>query len=107
MSPSDENAASLIAALDRGESLPARWYTDPAITEREIQRAKNNLRAQLLRELSTTARRADVLGNYEMLLGSWRAGLSSLLATHTAPRTTTHSTTPRGISAHIGRSANP
>ena len=38
MSPSDENAASLIAALDRGESLPARWYTDPAITEREIQR---------------------------------------------------------------------
>jgi len=34
MSPSDENAASLIAALDRGESLPARWYTDPAITER-------------------------------------------------------------------------
>jgi len=38
MSPSDENAASLIAALDRGESLPARWYTDPAITEHEIQR---------------------------------------------------------------------
>jgi choline monooxygenase len=26
----------LLAALDRGESLPARWYTDPSITEREI-----------------------------------------------------------------------
>jgi phenylpropionate dioxygenase-like ring-hydroxylating dioxygenase large terminal subunit len=32
-----ENTDSLIAALDRGESLPARWYTDPAITSREIE----------------------------------------------------------------------
>ncbi len=31
-----ETSASLLAALDRGESLPARWYTDPSITEREI-----------------------------------------------------------------------
>ena len=31
-----DNPATLLAALDRGESLPARWYTDPAITEREI-----------------------------------------------------------------------
>ena len=31
-----ENPAALLAALDRGESLPARWYTDPSITEREI-----------------------------------------------------------------------
>ena len=37
MSASDETAASLIAGLDRGESLPARWYTDQAITDREIQ----------------------------------------------------------------------
>src|SRR5258708_15310946 len=36
MSDSAENAASLLAGLARGESLPARWYTDPAITEREI-----------------------------------------------------------------------
>ena len=28
---------NLIAALDRGESLPARWYTDPSITAREIE----------------------------------------------------------------------
>ena len=27
--------ADLLAALDRGESLPAHWYTDPAITARE------------------------------------------------------------------------
>jgi phenylpropionate dioxygenase-like ring-hydroxylating dioxygenase large terminal subunit len=31
-----ENPAALHATLARGESLPARWYTDPAITEREI-----------------------------------------------------------------------
>ena len=36
MSQSIESSANLIAALDRGESLPSRWYTDPAITEREI-----------------------------------------------------------------------
>ncbi len=36
MKDSAENVASLLAGLARGESLPARWYTDPAITEREI-----------------------------------------------------------------------
>src|SRR5271168_4393909 len=31
-----QNPADLLAALDRGESLPAQWYTDPSITEQEI-----------------------------------------------------------------------
>ena len=31
-----DTSPNLLAALDRGESLPARWYTDPGITEREI-----------------------------------------------------------------------
>lgn len=31
-----EDSASLTAGLRRGQSLPSRWYTDPAITEREI-----------------------------------------------------------------------
>jgi choline monooxygenase len=31
-----ETSAQLHAALDRGESLGARWYTDPAITESEF-----------------------------------------------------------------------
>jgi ferredoxin-NADP reductase/phenylpropionate dioxygenase-like ring-hydroxylating dioxygenase large terminal subunit len=35
--PVEETANRLLAALDRGESLPTRWYTDPAITEREIE----------------------------------------------------------------------
>jgi len=34
--PTVDSPAALLAALDRGESLPSRWYTDPAITEREI-----------------------------------------------------------------------
>jgi phenylpropionate dioxygenase-like ring-hydroxylating dioxygenase large terminal subunit len=34
--PVTDNPAVLRAALDRGEALPAHWYTDPAITEREI-----------------------------------------------------------------------
>jgi ferredoxin-NADP reductase/phenylpropionate dioxygenase-like ring-hydroxylating dioxygenase large terminal subunit len=32
-----ENPATVFAALDRGESLPAHWYTDPGITAREIE----------------------------------------------------------------------
>src|SRR6201996_8966819 len=33
-----ETTDSLLAALERGESLPAHWYTDPAITAREIEK---------------------------------------------------------------------
>ena len=36
MSQTTDSSTDLLAALDRGESLPARWYTDPSITEREI-----------------------------------------------------------------------
>lgn len=33
-----DNPVGLFAALDRGESLPADWYTDPSITDEEIRR---------------------------------------------------------------------
>ena len=33
-----ETSEVLLAALDRGEALPAHWYTDPAITAREIEK---------------------------------------------------------------------
>jgi predicted Zn-dependent peptidase len=46
------------------------------LTERELQKAKNNLRADHLRELATNSGRAHALGNYEALLGSWRDGLT-------------------------------
>ena len=38
MSQIVDNPALLLAALERGESLPARWYTDPEITAEEIIR---------------------------------------------------------------------
>jgi len=38
MSQIVDNPAQLLAALDRGESLPAHWYTDASITEQEIAR---------------------------------------------------------------------
>jgi zinc protease len=42
------------------------------LTEHELQKAKNNLRADQLRELATNNGRAHALGHYEALLGSWR-----------------------------------
>jgi ferredoxin-NADP reductase/phenylpropionate dioxygenase-like ring-hydroxylating dioxygenase large terminal subunit len=36
MSQSVDSLPKLLTGLDRGESLPSRWYTDPAITELEI-----------------------------------------------------------------------
>ncbi len=37
MSQTIDNPAALIEGLDRGLTLPARWYTDATITERELQ----------------------------------------------------------------------
>ncbi|MHB8877269.1 MAG: M16 family metallopeptidase [Myxococcaceae bacterium] len=46
------------------------------ISDRELTKAKNNLRAHLLRELATNSGRANGFGTYEALLGSWRDGLA-------------------------------
>jgi zinc protease len=53
----------------------ARVATE-GLTERELQKAKNNLRADHLRELATNSGRAHAMGHYEALLGSWREGLA-------------------------------
>ncbi|MGV3619692.1 MAG: M16 family metallopeptidase [Archangium sp.] len=42
---------------------------------RELEKAKNNLSAHLLRELATNNGRAHALGTYELMLGDWREGL--------------------------------
>ncbi|WNG18801.1 M16 family metallopeptidase [Cystobacter fuscus] len=47
-------------------------------SEHEMQKARNNLRADLLRQLSTNSGRAYWLGLCEQLLGSWEAGLHVL-----------------------------
>jgi zinc protease len=43
---------------------------------RELEKAKNNLEAHLLRELATNNGRAHAMGTYELMLGHWREGLS-------------------------------
>jgi predicted Zn-dependent peptidase len=42
------------------------------LTARELQKAKNNLKAHLWRELSTNNGRSHSLGTHELFLGSWR-----------------------------------
>jgi hypothetical protein len=37
-----DDSAGLLAALDRGQSPPAYWYTDPSITERELTHVSHN-----------------------------------------------------------------
>ena len=38
----EQSFDELIAAVDRGESLPVSWYTDPAFTELELQKIFRN-----------------------------------------------------------------
>ena len=38
MSLTLEDPATLLAGLDQGMSVPSHWYTDPAITAREIEK---------------------------------------------------------------------
>ena len=45
-----------------------------ASSERELEKAKNNLRAHLLREFATNNGRAHALGTYELFLGGWQHG---------------------------------
>ncbi len=48
---------------------------EKGLEPREIEKAKNNLSAHLLRELATNNGRAHALGTYELMLGDWRDGL--------------------------------
>ncbi len=48
---------------------------EKGLEPRELEKAKNNLSAHLLRELATNNGRAHALGTYELMLGDWREGL--------------------------------
>lgn len=63
-----EVEAALYAELER--------VGQEGLSERELQKAKNNLRADHLRELATNSGRAHALGHYESVLGSWQQGLA-------------------------------
>ena len=60
--------AALYAELERVAAT--------GLEPRELERAKNNLAAHLLRELATNNGRAHALGTYELMLGDWRSGLA-------------------------------
>ncbi len=59
--------SSLFAELSR--------FCDEELSPKELDRAKNLVRAQLLRGLSTSNGRAHTIGQMEMMLGTWRAML--------------------------------
>ena len=48
---------------------------DEPMPARELERAKNMVRAQLLRGLQTSNGRAHTIGQMEVMLGTWRAML--------------------------------
>src|SRR5256885_10443847 len=87
-----EIALKLNPGVDPARAENALWaelsrISDEVVSERELDRAKNLVRSQLLRSLSTTNGRAHTIGQMEVLLGSWRAmlDLPDRYASITAP----------------------
>jgi predicted Zn-dependent peptidase len=53
-----------------------RKVVERGVEAREVEKARNNLRAHLLREFTSNSGRAHALGTYELFLGSWEHGLT-------------------------------
>ena len=75
-----EVSLKLAPGVDPGRAESALWaelarVCDELLTDRELDRAKNMVRAQLLRALATTNGRAHSIGQMELMLGGWRAML--------------------------------
>jgi len=75
-----EISLKLNPGVDPDRAEGALWaelarVSDEVMSERELDRAKNLVRSQLLRSLSTTNGRAHTVGQMEVMLGSWRAML--------------------------------
>lgn len=51
---------------------------EKGVSDLELQKAKNTLRAHFLSEIATHNGRAHVLGSYELLLGDWREAMRTL-----------------------------
>lgn len=69
--------ASVEEAIDALDAQLAKLRETP-LTDKELARAKNILRGQTLRSLSTHNGRAHALGEYELLFGDWRALFETL-----------------------------
>ena len=63
--------AEALATIDRELARLAQR----GLTELELERAKGQLRAQVLREIASNNGRAHAMGNSELLVGGWRAAL--------------------------------
>ena len=75
-----EISLKLNPGVDPARAESALWVElgrlcDEPIPEKELDRAKNLTRAQLLRGLATTNGRAHTIGQMELMLGTWRAFL--------------------------------
>jgi predicted Zn-dependent peptidase len=75
-----EVALKLNPGVDPARAENALWaelsrIAGERISDRELDRAKNLVRSQLLRALSTTNGRAHTIGQMEIMLGSWRSML--------------------------------
>ncbi len=73
-----EVSLKLNPGTDPARAEAALWaelqrLCDEPLLEKELARAKNLVRVNLLRGLQTTNGKAHTLGQMEMLLGSWRA----------------------------------
>ena len=75
-----EIALKLNPGVDPQRAESSLWaelsrLSDEQISERELERAKNLVRNQLLRALATSNGRAHTIGQMEVMLGTWRAML--------------------------------
>ena len=75
-----EVSLKLNPGVDPVRAESALWaelsrFCDEELPARELDRAKNLVRAQLLRGLATSNGRAHTIGQMEMMLGSWKAML--------------------------------
>ena len=75
-----EVSLKLNPGVDPARAEAALWaelgrVADEGLDEQELQRAKNYVRAGLLRGLQTANGRAHTIGQMEVMLGSWRAFL--------------------------------
>jgi zinc protease len=75
-----EISLKLNPGMDPARAESSLWaelarVCDQPLSPRELERAKNLVRAQLLRGLQTSNGRAHTIGQMELMLGSWRAML--------------------------------
>jgi len=63
-----------VPAAERALYAEIHRVAEQGVEAREVEKARNNLRAHLLRELTSNSGRAHALGTYEMFLGSWKHG---------------------------------